>query len=447
MESMVSQLSRYIIIIFVTIYTLYSFSVFRNNNRKRQNRIYRNQRILIFVIHGICYSLLYMNGKSIKLVYLYMAQVLLFILVFTVYRLVYRSVSRLILNNMTFLIMIGFVMLTRLSYDLVIKQFMIISISLGICLIIPFMIEKIRWLNRLEWIYGFAGLGILLLVLAFGETQYGATNWIRVFGISIQPSEFVKIIFVFFVASLLAVYKDFLDIVKVTVMAAAYVITLVLERDLGGALIFFVTYLVMLYVATGNPLFFLAGLGGGSLASFVAYQLFGHVQVRVTAWANPWPYIDREGYQITQSLFAIGTGGWFGLGLGEGIPSKIPVVESDFIISAIAEELGIIIAICIILIYLSCFVMFVNIAMKMKKEFYQLVALGLSIMYIFQVFLTIGGAIKFIPSTGVTLPLISYGGSSALSTVIVFGVIQGMYVLNQNEVEQSEREQDFKKRE
>ena len=330
-----------------------------------------------------------MNAKSIKLVYLYGFELLLFTLIFIIYRLAYRNLSRLILNNMTFLIMIGFVMLTRLSYDMAIKQIMVISVSLGVCLIIPYMIEKMRWLNRLEWIYGFAGLVILLLVLVFGKTQYGATNWIHIFGISIQPSEFVKIIFVFFAASLFAIHEEFMDLIKITAMAAAYVITLVLERDLGGALIFFVTYLVMLYVATSKPLYLLAGLGGGSLAAFISHKLFYHVQVRVTAWYNPWPYIDREGYQITQSLFAIGTGGWFGLGLGEGMPSKVPVVESDFIISAIAEELGVIIAICIILIYLSCFVMFINIALKMKKEFYQMVALGLSVMYIFQVFLTI----------------------------------------------------------
>lgn len=439
MENIVSQLSRYIIIILVTIYTLYSFTVFRNNNKVRQNRIYRNQRMLIFIIHAICYTLLYINTKSIKLLYLYGAQVLLFIFVFAIYRLAYRNLSRLILNNMSFMIMIGFVMLTRISYNLAIKQFTIIGVSLIICLIIPYLIEKMRWLNRLEWIYGFAGLAILLLVMFFGKTQYGATNWIFLFGVSVQPSEFVKIIFVFFIASLLAIHEDFIDLVKITVMAAAYVLTLVLEKDLGGALIFFVTYLVMLYIATSKALYLFAGLAGGSLAAAVAHKLFYHVQVRVMAWYNPWPYIDKEGYQITQSLFAIGTGGWFGLGLGKGMPGKVPVVESDFIISAISEELGVITAICIILICLSCFVMFVNIGMKLKNKFYKLVALGLSVMYIFQVFLTIGGAIKFIPSTGVTLPLISYGGSSAISTIIVFCIIQGLYVINQNEVEQNEK--------
>ncbi len=143
--------------------------------------------------------------------------------------------------------------------------------------------------------------------------------------------------------------------------------------------------------------------------------------------------IDKEGYQVCQSLFAIGTGGWFGVGLTCGMPEKIPVVEQDFVFSAISEEMGGIVAICLILVCMSCFLMFLNIAMQLKDSFYKLVALGLGTMYGFQVFLTIGGVIKFIPSTGVTLPLVSYGGSSLFSTVIIFAVIQGFYILRETE--------------
>lgn len=149
--------------------------------------------------------------------------------------------------------------------------------------------------------------------------------------------------------------------------------------------------------------------------------------------------IDNEGYQICQSLFAIGTGGWFGTGLYQGSPNKIPVVEQDFIFSAISEELGGIFAICLIMVCISCFLMFLNIAMQMKEQFYKLVALGLGTVYAFQVFLTIGGVTKFIPSTGVTLPLVSYGGSSLLATMMLFAVIQGLYILRQDEGENNAR--------
>ena len=166
-----------------------------------------------------------------------------------------------------------------------------------------------------------------------------------------------------------------------------------------------------------------------SLAAVLGYNLFSHVQTRFIAWKDPLSVIDNQGYQICQSLFAIGTGGWFGLGLNQGLPKKIPVVENDFIFSAISEEFGGIFALCIIMICVSCFFMIFNISMQLKDSFYKMVALGLGSVYALQVFLTIGGVTKFIPSTGVTLPLVSYGGSSLLSTMIIFGIVQGLYIM------------------
>ena len=141
-------------------------------------------------------------------------------------------------------------------------------------------------------------------------------------------------------------------------------------------------------------------------------------------------------------MFAIGTGSWFGTGLFQGKADAIPVAETDFIFSAICEEMGLIFALCIILIFLSCYVMFLNIAMQLHNRFYKLVALGLGTCFIFQSFLTIGGVTKFIPSTGVTLPLISYGGSSVLSTLIMFAIIQGLYILREDEEEDIERRKE-----
>ena len=166
-----------------------------------------------------------------------------------------------------------------------------------------------------------------------------------------------------------------------------------------------------------------------SLASVAGYHLFSHVRTRVQAWSDPLSVIDKGGYQVCQSLFAIGTGGWFGLGLGQGLPQKIPVVTKDFVFAAISEELGGIFALCLILVCVSCFFMIINVAMKLRDPFYRLTAVGLGTLYALQVFLTIGGVIKLIPSTGVTLPLVSYGGSSLLSTMIVFGIIQGLYIM------------------
>ncbi len=238
-----------------------------------------------------------------------------------------------------------------------------------------------------------------------------------------------------------------MQVVKATVVAGLHVIILVLSKDLGAGLIFFIAYMVMLYVATRKFYYFAGGLLCGAAASVVAYYLFNHVRVRVVAWQDPLAVFEREGNQVSNSLFAIGTGGWFGMGLNQGMPNKIPEVKQDFIFSAISEELGGIFAVCLILVCASCFLMFLNIAMQMKDNFYKLVALGLGTIYGFQVLLSIGGDIKFIPSTGVTLPLVSYGGSSLLSTLIIFAVIQGLYLLRERTAaERQAQRKDAKKK-
>ena len=446
MEGIIITVLKYVICLLINVYTLYSFIVFRRKNERSRAYVYRLQTMLMFLIQAACFVCIYLGmdlsntGEVIKLSIFYASQVLAFAFAIVLYKLTYKKLSRLVFNNMLMLLMLGLVMLTRLDIDDAIRQFIFICAGLGLCIIVPFIIKKIRYLKEFGWFYGIIGLACLLLVLVFGKAKYGAKNWIIIGGFGIQPSEFVKILFVFFVASCFSKAKDFKAVVKVTILAAAHVIVLVLEKDLGGALIFFVTYLIMLYVATYNIGYLFAGLLGGSAAAVGAYKIFSHVRVRVIAWKDPFSVAANEGYQITQSLFAIGTGGWFGMGLTRGLPGSVPVVTSDFIFSAIMEEMGGVVGICIILICLSCFLMFVNISMKMRDDFYRLIALGLSVLYIFQVFLTIGGVIKFIPSTGVTLPLVSSGGSSILSTLIMFSIIQGLYVLNQDEVDAIEKE-------
>ena len=199
----------------------------------------------------------------------------------------------------------------------------------------------------------------------------------------------------------------------------------------------------MIYVATGKNRYLFAGILGGSLAAIVGYQLFSHIRVRVQAFVDPWSVIDTGGYQVAQSLFAIGTGGFLGLGLYKGLPTSVPLVEQDFMFSAISEELGGFFAISLVFLCMSCFVYFIKSAMKQKEMFYKLTGLGLSVTYAVQTILTIGGAIKFIPSTGVTLPLVSYGGSSVLCTMIMFAVLQGLFVLAyENEKVEKEHEHE-----
>ena len=238
----------------------------------------------------------------------------------------------------------GLIMLTRLSLDAgmdrAIRQFVIAAAAAAAAWLVPWVMERFWQLYRFQWIYAGAGLAALFLVFLVGNESFGAQLSLSFGEFSLQPSEFVKISFVFFAASMFYQGVNFKRVAAATAIAAAHVIILVLSKDLGSALIFFATYLLMLFAATGNWLYLGSGLGLGAGASAAAYGLFGHVRRRVEAWRNPWADIDNTGYQITQSLFAIGTGGWFGMGLCQGMPWRIPVVEKDFIFSAISEEMG-----------------------------------------------------------------------------------------------------------
>ncbi|MDF2511683.1 MAG: Bacterial cell division rane protein [Herbinix sp.] len=424
--NLIVQLIKYLMILLMGIYSYYSFTVFRSKSKRYQQRLYGILTVLIFFLHFIGYATLFIQIPSQKLLILYGGEVFLLLLVLVLYQLIYPKMPKLLLRNMLMLLVISFIMLTRLNYDMAVKQVLIVAFSFLVCLLVPLVMRSRMNLRRFGWFYGLAGIGTLLLVLLVGTTKQGATNWISFAGISLQPSELVKILYVLCIAAIFKEQVSFRRVCTVTAIAASHVLILVVQKDLGGALIFFVTYLFLLYVATAKPLYLFGGLIGGSVAATIAYRLFYHVRVRVMAWQNPFAYIDKEGYQITQSLFAIGTGGWFGMGLNRGLPTGIPVVESDFIFSAISEELGGFFVICMILIYVSCFVMFINIALKQEVLFYRLTAVGFAVMFIFQIFLSIGGVIKFIPSTGVTLPLISQGGSSVFSTILMFMILQGI---------------------
>lgn len=425
----------------MVIYTFECFSVFGYHDAYTKMWILRRQSIWIFMIHFLAFLTLFLRMQEARILVFYVIQVALLGSIILLYGFLYPKVSRLVVNNMCMLLSVGFIMLTRLSYNNAVKQVMIVAVSAVISLFVPVFIRKARFLNRLRLVYAVVGVAALVAVIVVGRVSNGAMLGFEVAGISVQPSELVKIVFVFFVASSLYKAKDFRNVVITTIVAAMHVLILVASTDLGAALIVFVVYLVMLYVATRQPLYIAAGAGAGSVASVAAYFLFSHVRTRVTVWKDPFAVYNEGGYQVAQSLFAIGTGGWFGLGLCQGLPDKIPVVTTDFIFSAIAEELGAIFAICIILICVSCYIMFLNIAMQLRDSFYKLVALGLGTCYIFQVFLAIGGVIKFIPSTGVTLPLVSYGGSSLLSTMIMFAIIQGLYILREDEEEDIERKE------
>ncbi|MCD7765355.1 MAG: FtsW/RodA/SpoVE family cell cycle protein [Lachnospiraceae bacterium] len=441
MTNLLYQVSKYLMIILMAFYTLQSYTVFRKKDEDSRQYLFLRQNMLMFFLHFVGYALIYLQYGDFEVILFYGAQVLYFALTLILFRVLYPLASRLLINNMCMLLCIGFIMIGRLDYDECRKQFVIAVAATVLALLIPVIIRKLRFITKMYYVYTLLGIGMLGLVAVAARTTYGAKLSISIGGFSFQPSEFVKIIYVFAIAGLLTHARDFRRIVIATVLAAAHVLILVVSKDLGSAVIFFVTYLVMLFIATKNPFYTLAGLLAGGVGGVGAYFLFSHVRVRVQAWLDPFSDYQQTGYQTAQALFSIAAGGWFGTGLFQGSPTAIPIVEQDMMFAAIAEELGAIFGICLILICMSCFIMIINIGMQLTNRYYRLVAVGLGTTYAVQVFLTIGGTIKLIPLTGVTLPLVSYGGSSVLSTIIMLSIVQGLYMLRNDEVTSREEKE------
>ena len=336
----------------------------------------------------------------------------------------YRNSCPLIWNCVFFLLDLGLIMLQRLDSMLAFKQLVWIVLGFFIAMWIPTIISIIPRFEMFEKVYIVLGYLLILSTLVLGRREYGSINWIYIGSFGFQPSEIVKFLFIFYLASVFRKKVEFKELIVTGVLSAGIVILLVMQKDLGSALIFFFTYMIMLYIATSNEWLFFGGMCAASFASVIAYNLFDHVKVSVAAWKDPWSDIDFGGYQIAQSLFAISTGGLLGSGLTKGMPTSIPVVSKDFIFAAILEEFGTIFGVGVILIFVLLFARGMIIAFYSQRRYYALLASGFIAMMAFQTFIIIGGVIKLIPLTGVTMPFVSYGGSSIVVSIITIGLIQ-----------------------
>jgi cell division protein FtsW (lipid II flippase) len=433
MELYVTEISKYVIAFLMFLYTLEAFVAFRWRTEKKRTGLYIRQIILMFAVQIACFvQIMARTGKPVYL-FFFAFQIIAFSSVILLFYVIYPDGNRLIINNSCMLMMIGLIMLTRLSYDRAVKQFFIIVASFVIGFIVPEIIFRFEFLKKFTWIYAAMGVVAIGIVLLLGAVTNGSKISYTIGGITLQPSEFVKILFLFFMAGALDSAENIWQLFLASAVAAIHVIILVLSKDLGSALIFFVIYLALIYISTENIGYLAMGLSFGALASVIAYKLFSHIQVRVQAWLDPFSDIESTGYQLSQSLFGISSGGWFGLGLYGGTPKSIPFVEQDFIFSAIAEEMGVIFAVLMALICVSTFIEIMRLGYFLRDTYYRLVVCGIGVAYIFQTFLTIGGGSKFIPLTGVTLPFVSYGGSSVLVTIMMIMITQGIFMIRTDE--------------
>ncbi len=304
------------------------------------------------------------------------------------------------------------------------------------------VIRDHRVLARYKYILGFLGVGLLLLPLSpLGATINGAKLWLRFGSYSFQPGELAKICLVIFFAAYLAERKELLAIASRRVLAMRVpdikhfgpllvmwglsLAVMFFEKDLGSSLLFFSIFLVMIYIATARVVYLVFGFGLFGAGAYLGYQYFDHVQTRVLVWLdvfNP-ERINAEGYQLAQSLFALATGGLFGTGLGQGRPDLIPAAQTDFVFSVLGEELGLLGTTAVLLCFLLVVARGLRIAMRARDDFGRLLAAGLTAIFAIQSFIILGGVSGLLPLTGITLPFMSYGGSSLLSNFILMALL------------------------
>ena len=332
---------------------------------------------------------------------------------------------------------ISVVILYTVSPTRGVRQALFYAGGLAVMVLMAAVVSRVRhWkgLTRLAMVLGVAALA---LPLAFGEWNNGAKNWVEIPGLApFQPSELVKLCVVLTLAYYFSAHRTVWQMMPAILFAGACLLLLMLQRDLGTALIYYLTTLVLFYAACGNLPLTLLGMAGGAGAAVLGYQMFAHVKVRVAMWKNPWSDPLDKGYQIIQALLAIGSGGLFGVGLGQGTPEKIPAYYNDFIFAVICEQMGLIFGLLVLAVYLLLIARGVTVITRARRSFDMLLGCGVLAMLAIQTLMIVGGVIKMIPLTGVTMPLMSYGGSSLISCLAMIGILHGISARAQDNLEE-----------
>lgn len=344
-----------------------------------------------------------------------------------------------ILPIVFFLSGIGITFVTRLAPSLAMNQLIILFVSIALMIITLALVKNLDIVKRYKYTFGAIGILLLILPMFIGTEIYGSKLWIRIGSFTIQPGEFAKVFIVLFLAGYLSENRELLSISSHSIMGfkiprlrlltplflvwGICLLVVVFERDLGSALLFYTIFLMMLYAATGRVSYVIIGFFLLAIGAVGAYHFLSHVQVRFQIWLNPFADAQNKGYQIVQALYSLADGGLAGVGVGKGLAKLIPIVESDFIFSAIGEEMGLLGGAAVLLAFMLFAVRGLTTAARAKSDLAAFTATGLTAAISFQAFLIVGGVTKLIPLTGVTLPFMSQGGSSLLASFVIVALL------------------------
>lgn len=413
---------------------------------RRERLLSRNTELGLLILGAIPVTLLYamyVLNTSTELTLQTMAVPLLLFAAFTVAHIAVRFLAPgadpALLPTVFILAGVGISFVTRLAPSLAVNQVVWLFLSIIAMIVTMVIVRNLDDLARYKYTLGLAGVVLLVAPMILGVEINGSKLWIQVGSFTFQPGEIAKVLLVLFLASFLATNREALSIstrkigpfsvprprmlLPLLVTWGLSLLVVVFERDLGSALLFYSFFVVMLYVATGRKTYVFVSIALLALGGIVCYHLFGHVRTRVSIWLDPWADAQGGGYQIVQSLYSLADGDLVGTGIGRGLPTLIPIVESDFIFSAIGEEMGLLGGAAVIILYMVFAVRGFTTAARAKSDVSAFTAIGLTSAIAFQAFLIVAGVTKLLPLTGVTLPFMSQGGSSLLSSFIAVGLL------------------------
>ena len=341
---------------------------------------------------------------------------------------------------MNFLCGLGVILLYGLSPDRGLRHLWMYLGGVFMFAVCAMAMRVIKDWRAICWLLLLAGVVLLLLPVAIGQETFGAKNWFSIpFLGSFQPSELVKLFLLLILAQFFSSLQGIKSMLPGLLFSMACLGALMLQKDLGTALMYYLVTLLMYWAASSNLPLTLLGAVGGIGAAVLGYRMFAHVKTRVAIWQNPWSDALGSGYQLVQALTAIGSGGLFGLGLGLGQSRAIPAYSTDFIFAVLCEQFGILFGLCVVGLYVMIVMRGMAISLQARTPFHSLLALGCSLLIGLQTFVIIGGVIKLIPLTGITLPFLSYGGTSLVSCMGVIGLLCGVAAKNAEDREADER--------
>ena len=382
--------------------------------------------VLFFIVSA--FLLLAFRGEAYDVAALLFGAVVALITLLTYFLLAWLAphADRLLMLAVCFLCALGMVIQYRISPETALRQLMMLGAGILGMLLMMVLMRRPHIFRILSIPMALISLGILCALLFIGKESGGARNWISVAGILFQPSEFVKVALVFLLADAMTEHPHVRDLIPLFLFVGAVTVLLVLQRDLGAAMLMAGTFLLVFFAATSNIGATFAALLCGGAGAYASYLLFDHVRARIAIWQDPWATYSTSGYQIAQGLMAIASGGLWGLGLGQGSPKMIPAYHTDYIFAVICEEFGILFGIGVIVLYLLIAVRGILIALNAEDRFSMLTAFGATALLAIQTFVIIGGVIKLIPLTGITMPFVSYGGSSMIACLLLIGILEGI---------------------